>query len=61
MTVKKTKPIKTKAVPPTNQNRSKQRDEPITIPRQQLPVIHSKHAKTHTYIAQSVLVSLLIG
>jgi len=61
MTVEKTKPIKTKAVPPTNHNRSKHRDEPITIPRQQLPLTRSKRAKTHTYMAQLVLVSLLIG
>ena len=60
MTVEKTKPIKTKAAPPTNQNSSKQRDEPITINRQQLPVTRSKGAKTHTYMANLVpRVSLL--
>jgi len=58
MTVEKTK---TKAIIPTNHNGNKQHYEPITIPRQQLPLTRSKRAKTHTYMAQLVLVSLLIG
>ena len=51
---------KTKAITPTNHNRSRQRDEPITIPSKS-PVTRLKRGKNHAYMARMVLVLLLIG
>ena len=51
---------KTKAVTPTNHNRGKQCDEPITIPCK-LSVTCSNRGKNHAYMARLVLVLLLIG
>ena len=48
----------TKVIIPTNDNRSKQRDEPIRITLQ-LPVTCSKRGKNRTYKVQSFCFSLV--
>ena len=57
MTVEKTK---TKAITPTNHDRGKQRDEPITIPSNYLKLAQSA-GKNHADMARLVLALLLIG
>jgi len=49
---------KTKAITPTNHNRSRQRDEPIAIPSNYLA---RSAGKNDAYVVRLVLVLILIG
>ena len=60
MTVEKTKTKAIIIITPTNQNKSKERNEPITVPSNNIPVTHSKHRKNHTHMVRLVLVLLLV-
>ena len=60
MTVEKTKTQAMIIITLTNQNKSKERNEPITVPSNNIPVTRSKHGKNHTHMVRLVLVLLLV-